>query len=347
MADRLLDVPGAEPVRRELLLDALDYYRQFVAEAHDDPQLRHELALAHFKSGVIAGRLGLAADAIAEYQAAQQLLAELVAVKPTSADFRAQLAVTHNNLALLLAGRGDVDAARKHYTAAITIQQRLADQDPGNPSFASQLAESQANLGMLLDQIGDAAAAEGALRRACDVLRPLAESRPDEPKYARNLAIACNNLSYVLRKRDPMAAETAAREAIAILEPLAANHPGEIQYQDDLALCYNNLAALESQSQRLDEAIEWHHRAIALQERLGAKGAGRGAAPQRSGGQLQQSGRGVLPRQSHRRCGRRVRRGSRAARHAGRRLSERTGVSQLAGGPVEQSGAGAGRCRAA
>ena len=65
MADRLLDMPGAETVRRDLFVGALKYYRQFVADAGDDPQLRHELALAHFKSGVIAGRLGFATDAIA------------------------------------------------------------------------------------------------------------------------------------------------------------------------------------------------------------------------------------------------------------------------------------------
>jgi tetratricopeptide (TPR) repeat protein len=121
---------------------------------------------------------------------------------------------------------------------------------------------------MLLDQVGEAAAAEGALRRAVAILRPLAESLTTEPKYARNLAIACNNLSFVLRKRDTAEAESVAREAIAILEPLAERHPNQVQYQDDLALCYNNLAALESHQRRLDEAIDWHDRAIALQERL-------------------------------------------------------------------------------
>ncbi len=160
MADRLSDVPGAETVRRDLLVGALKYYRQFMADAGHDPQFRHELALAHFKSGVIAGRLGFATDAIREYQAAQTLLAELVKSEPNAGQTSDQLAVTHNNLALLLAGRGDVDAARRHYTAAINIQKRSAEQHADEPVFAGQLAESQANLGMLLDQTGEAAAAE-------------------------------------------------------------------------------------------------------------------------------------------------------------------------------------------
>jgi tetratricopeptide (TPR) repeat protein len=268
MADRLSDVPGAETIRRDLLVGALKFYRQFMNDAGHDPQFRRELALAHFKSGVIAGKLGFAKEAIREYQAAEVLLAELANSDPEKGQTSAHLAVTHNNLALLLVGRGDINAARKHYAAAIRIQRQLVEKHGDQPAYAGQLAESEANFGMLLDQAGDSAAAEQALRTAVNLLRPLAESRPKEPKYARNLAIACNNLSYVLRKRNVVGADSAAREAVDILQQLVDGDPGEIQYQDDLALCYNNLAALESHAQRLPEAIEWHRRAIALQEQL-------------------------------------------------------------------------------
>src|SRR5690606_12480247 len=49
LVDRLAEIPGAEPVRRQLLVDTLQYYRAFVAEAASDPALRHDLAIAHFK----------------------------------------------------------------------------------------------------------------------------------------------------------------------------------------------------------------------------------------------------------------------------------------------------------
>ncbi|MEX0611947.1 MAG: serine/threonine-protein kinase [Pirellulales bacterium] len=268
LADRLMEVPGTERVRRDLLVDTLGYYRQFMQEAGNDPELRHELALAHFKSGVIAAKLGAIQPAIAEYQAAQKLLAEPSTTGSARAEQRAQLALTHNNLGLLLASRGEVDGAREQYAAAIAIQQRLVEQHADNPIFASQLSESEANSAMLLDQLGDVAGAERSLRRAVDVLRPLAESRPDELKYARNLAIACNNLSFVLRKHDMHEAQNAAREAITILERLTKQHSGSAAYLGDLALCYNNMAALQSQRQRVSEAIDWHAKAIGLQERL-------------------------------------------------------------------------------
>jgi serine/threonine protein kinase len=270
LADRLLEIPGAEPVRQELLIKTLRYYRQFVSDAGDDPTLRRELALAHFKSGVIAAKLGATSDAITAYETAQRLLAELLS-SDTKGESHSNLAVAHNNLALLLAARGDVARARREFDAAITIQKQLAAQHATDPVFRGQLAESQANLGMLFDQIGDATEAERSLRAAVDVLRPLADSRATEPKYARNLAIACNNLSFVLRKSNAAAADRHARDAVAILSRLSIQHPAEVQFQDDLALCYNNLAALAGASGRLDESIEWHLKAGSIYERLTRK----------------------------------------------------------------------------
>ena len=270
LADSLLEIPGAESVRRETLLETLRYYRQFTTDAGNDPQLRHELALAHFKSGVIAAKLGDAAHAIAEYQAAQDLLGELAANDPSHTEVAAELAIAHNNQALLLAAAGKVDEARREYASAIEIQKRLAAKHPGDPAVAGQLAESQANFGMLLDQTGAAVGAEKSLQAAVAALRPLAVSHANEPRHAHHLAVALNNLSYVLRKRDAGAARDALREAIAILQPIAAGHPDKVQYQDDLALCLNNLAAIES-NKDLTGAIASHSKAIAVQEQLARK----------------------------------------------------------------------------
>jgi serine/threonine protein kinase/tetratricopeptide (TPR) repeat protein len=268
LADRLQEIPGSESLRRDLLVDTLGYYRQFAADAGNDATLRGDLALAHFKSGAITAKLGAANEALAEYEAARELLADLAAAEPNNAEPRVQLAVTHNNVGLLLAARGDLEQARHQYNRAIEIQQRLVDENASTPAFAASLAESQANLGMLLEQSGDTTGAERSLRAAVDVLRPLAGSRDGEPKYTRNLAIACNNLSYVLRRHDVAAAETASREAIELLEQLTQKSPGEMEYLDDLALCYNNLAALEGQKERNGPAIDWHQRAIAIQEQM-------------------------------------------------------------------------------
>ncbi len=268
MADRLVEVPGSEPVRQQLLADTLRFYRQFIKQAVDDPKLQHELSLAYFKSGVIEAKLGNTAQAVKEYAATQELFEKLTASDPANDQLLSQLALTHNNLAILAAARRDNAEARLRYEEAIRVQHRLADEHPDKPAYAAQLAESQSNLGMLLDAEGDPAAAETALAEAVALLRPLVAAKDAEPRYARNLSIAANNLSYVLAKRDPAAAERASREAVRMLEQLSDSDPHSDRYQDDLALCYNNLAALLSRTGRAADAIEWHHRAVALQEQL-------------------------------------------------------------------------------
>ena len=267
MADRLVEVPGSESVREQLLADTLKFYRHFIERAADDPKLLHQLALAHFKSGVIKAKLGSTDQAVTEYTDAQALLEDLVSAAPDNDKLLSQLALTHNNLAILAAARRDQIEARNRFEQAIHMQRQLAANNPGEPDYAAQLAESQSNFGMLLDAQGDTDSAEIALTEAVRLLRPLV-NRKDADRYARNLSIAANNLSYLLAKRDPAAAERASREAVQILERLSSAEPTRDRYQDDLALCYNNLAALLSRTGRAADAIGSHTRAIALQEQL-------------------------------------------------------------------------------
>ncbi len=270
-SDRLSEFPGAEGVRRDMLLDTLKYYHQFAQDAGNDPNLRQETALAHFRSAVIAAKLGAVDDAIREYKAAQQLLQETLGANGTGVDLRGQLALSHNNLGLLYAGRSDWKSARSEYESAIAIQTELVAKQRDDAALASQLAESQANLGLLLDQVGDAAGAERSLRSAVAVLRGVFDAQGTHAKSAHDLAIAYNDLSFVLRSRDAEAAEQASREAIAALEHAPRQgEPGD-EYQDDLALCYNNLATLESQKGDWREAIASHERAIDLQTQLARK----------------------------------------------------------------------------
>lgn len=268
MADRLVEVPGSEPYRQKLLADTRRFYQHFIEQASDDPNLKHELALAHFKSGVIDAKLGKTGPAVTEYASAQALLEQLVADSPANEELRSQLALAHNNLAILATSRRDYIEARSRYEQAIHMQRQLADDHPDVPAYSAQLGESQSNFGMLLDAQGDSVGAVNALSEAVSLLRPLVTGKQTEPRYARNLSIAANNLSFVLSKTDPVAAERAMLEAVKILEQLSAAEPNRDRYQDDLALCYNNLAALLSRTGRAADAIEWHSHAAALQEQL-------------------------------------------------------------------------------
>ena len=286
--------------------------------------------LAHFKSAAIAARLGAVNDAIKEYESSQQVFEELIHADPTRLEPRAQLALSHNNLGLLYAGRSEADRARAEYLKAIEIQKRLVQEHADDPIVAGQLAESEANLGLLLDQAGESKGAEQSLRAAIQVLRPLADANSNQPKLSRDLAIACNNLSFVLRTRDPAAADVASQEAIQILERLAKPATTGSDYQDDLALCYNNRAALQIQKGDWKAAIESHQQAIALAGKDGAKSPA--VVRYRSDLAISLNNLGM----AYCRAGKSAEadaafgRGPRSVRHPGRRLPRRTRLSQFA-----------------
>lgn len=268
LADQLAGTPGTEPMQRQLLADTERYYREFINQAASDPQLRHESALAQFKRGVIAAKLGDPSDAIQKYHVALDALESLVREQPGDPIVRAHVALVNNNLAIMAAAQRDLGEARTRYEEAIDILSELHAADPNNTEAAAQLAECRSNLGMLYDSIGDRETAERLLNEAVAGLRPLVVRDDASTRHARNLSMAANNLSYVLAKQDPAAAERASREAVVILERLATDGQNAGLYQGDLALCYNNLAALLSRNGRVAEAIEWHARAANLQEQL-------------------------------------------------------------------------------
>jgi serine/threonine protein kinase len=56
--NELLSVPGLQPLRRDLLISALDFYQEFAAEKADDPALQVELAGASYRIGRIQRELG-------------------------------------------------------------------------------------------------------------------------------------------------------------------------------------------------------------------------------------------------------------------------------------------------
>ena len=52
--DRLLNVPGLQPIRRQLLDSAREFYQKFLDEKHDDPTVIAELGRAYLRLANIA-----------------------------------------------------------------------------------------------------------------------------------------------------------------------------------------------------------------------------------------------------------------------------------------------------
>ena len=218
LADQLQDTPGTEQLRQSLLLETLQYYRDFASQIEGQLDVQDQLAMTHLKSGVVTAKLGANRKAMAEYQAAQQILQQLLEEEPDDARLKSQLALSRNNMALLFAAKGNVESAQREYEQAIEAQAELVESEPDDLKFSSQLADSHLNLGTLFGQSGRPSAAVDSLHQAIDILHNVHQSAPENLGYARSLAMAYNNLGYLQRKTDTVSALNSANQAVALLE---------------------------------------------------------------------------------------------------------------------------------
>lgn len=268
LADQLQDTPGTEQLRQDLLLETLQYYRDFASQIDGQLDVQDQLAMTHLKSGAVTAKLGAHRKAMSEYQAAQQILQQLLDEEPENAHLKSQLALSRNNMALLFAAAGEIDSAEGEYKQAIASQRELVESQPDNLHFASQLAESHLNLGTLLGQTDRLTEALESLNQAIEILHNAHQAAPKNLGYGRSLAMAYNNLGYLQRKTDANSAMKSASQAVALLERVCQTSKATQDHLSDLSLCYGNLAAIQNAADKTDEAIQSYQRAIALRESL-------------------------------------------------------------------------------
>ncbi len=215
----LLQAPGQQPLRHELLRRGLAYYQDFLARRGDEPALRAEVAAAWFRVGKIQMLIGPLAEAAAAYERAVNIGEELLAAGPESADVRAQLARSYaaSGWCLRLANRYDDALCRLDRAAA------LADGLPeGHPRRAFLAGVTLATRGAVLAQLGDPAGACLAAGQA-DGWYARAGQEPNT-RLARGLNLLFLGQTLRDRKRSAEAAD-AVRTARGYFEALAAE-PG-------------------------------------------------------------------------------------------------------------------------
>lgn len=267
-AQRLGDIPGTEPLRRELLGDTWRYYRQFIQRAAQDPSLQTGLAVAHFKSAEILERLGEPSEALQSYEQAATVLHELSRDPAATNDTRTKLAMCYNNIGLLRASCGETQAALEAYQKAISLQEELAAGRPAGLAHERDLALTLGNIGLLHGQTGEIQDAWTYYERAIQIQERLLERQPDDATLRRRLAGTYNNVSFLYQTADPAKALEFSSRSLAILRPLATAGTTDGTAESDLGLALNNHGSLLARSRQLDAARKCYTEAVEVYERL-------------------------------------------------------------------------------
>jgi serine/threonine protein kinase/tetratricopeptide (TPR) repeat protein len=225
----LLRVPGLQPLRRDLLIKGLKFYRDYLKEHGNDPTLRADLAAAHLRVGKVYRELASwseAHKALGEARALYETLVsthpeeryldhladcylargefanavatweKLVSANPLSARLKRNLGQAYNEQAVGYFNSGKFSEALATHYAALTIREGLVKNEPDNPEDQSNLGATLNNIGVLLSQKEHHKEALLMYRRAAAHQAVAFSRSPQTTLYGRFLAINYTNVAH-------------------------------------------------------------------------------------------------------------------------------------------------------
>jgi tetratricopeptide (TPR) repeat protein len=265
----LANVPHMTPVRRQLLEDALRFYRRFLRRRGSDAEVRRETARAYRRLGDIGLLLGRHAQAGKDYLRAIALQEKLSAEYPGVPAYRQDLEASHTNRGHFLRETRQPAKAEGAFRHALALAKQLAADFPGVPAHRKELADRHFNLGTLLSEVGRPGEAEKCYAEALRLQEKLVTEFPNEAELRVGLARSFSNLGLLLQDRGrPGQAEKALRRSIAARLTVRGARAETPEYRFDLANSYNALGVVLWGQDRLREAEDEFRKAARIQRRL-------------------------------------------------------------------------------
>lgn len=263
----LLDVPGLQPLRKNLLEAALRFYREFAAVRAKDPVALADLAVTYLRVAEIYHATDRNDDAIAAVDSALSVIDRLHGEFPDDKSHHRRLAGFWKGSRRLQSGTTMPKNPRAAFASLdrlIDTMQTLATENPDEPRFRSDVAALCLRTGDLLSSDDQKLAAVKYFEKSKAVLEELVRDQPNVPEHRADLArvdeYVAASLPFVGREQD---AETASRHALSLRQQLVVELPNVPQYRADLVISLVKCAGILGQrepamaEELLEQACEW------------------------------------------------------------------------------------------
>jgi serine/threonine protein kinase/tetratricopeptide (TPR) repeat protein len=252
--ERLLDEPGFQPLRQDLLRGALDYHRRLVAAVGENPRVRRQLARSHFRIGLHSHALGLHDEALRSFQDARLLYEALLREQPSEPDLERELVLTLGNLANLARGRQPADEVLRRQEEVVTRLTELLRRDPGDLDLQSHLARACTNRAALQTDLGLLPEALRSHQQAFDLRAKLVSSRKFALEDVYDLSSSHDHLGQVNQVLgNYRQAEHWYRLARDLRRRLLKQAP-HLEWQRGLAASLHQFGQLQAETGRPEEA---------------------------------------------------------------------------------------------
>jgi serine/threonine-protein kinase len=267
---KLLNVPGLQPLRKDLLESARAYYEEFLRDHGDDRSVRAEAAEAWYRVGFVTMQVGRTTDALDAFRKAVMMYEALSRGYPDEARYSYKLARSLNDLAHQQGELGRRDEWVRAHEQATEIFESVARRHPDVAEYQKELAISCQRLSRCRFREGRDAEALRLCERSRDLLETLVRRWPDVVDYHTRLATSYEMLGTIqsleLRQEDEALRSYALalenQEAVVRLEPDVPDH------QVGLARGYGTQAALQHKIGRVTEALASHRRTREIAARV-------------------------------------------------------------------------------
>jgi serine/threonine protein kinase/tetratricopeptide (TPR) repeat protein len=299
---RLKNLPGMQPVRKELLESALNYYQGFVARHGDDPALKSDLADACSRLAGILEQVGSTREALKIHQQAGRLLADLHRSRHQDRKLTLDLAAHYRALAGLQRRLNDREAALASLDRAYDVLLTISPQDPRRTTSVRVLGGySHGNVRMhvsgdktILQAFADVLNDKGAIRQARHpaeaidyytqalfIRQSLLRNQPyragstARARYEHDLARQWSLLGGPYAEQHMRAAALQyQREARNYLEHVLRAYPDYPRLEEikrDLAAIHESMADLHAARNEVKPALELYPKALDYRERQAAE----------------------------------------------------------------------------
>ena len=234
----LLDVPGLQPLRKELLEAALRFYEGFATERKNDPAALADLAVTYMRVAEICHVTDRNDDAIAAIDKALDTIDRLRREFPNDRAHHRKLAGFWKGHRRAQSGTEmpkNPQAALASLVRLIDTMQILATENPDELRFRSDIAALCFRTGDLLISFHQADAGVKYFERSQVILEELVRDRPNVPEHRADLARVYQYLGSSL----PIVGygldgEAASHKALSLREQLVAELPNVPQHRADL-----------------------------------------------------------------------------------------------------------------
>jgi serine/threonine protein kinase/tetratricopeptide (TPR) repeat protein len=266
--DRRLAAHGLEPLRRDLLRSAGQFYERFVKQ-DQKAVLRYDNAWAKFRLASINDEIAPPAEAIASYEQAAQTFRDLSQTEgPLGQASRDGLLMCTINLSNLYDRIGQRLKGQATLAEALELAQSLLKQYPNSAPIQNHLGRCFGMQGSRALDAGDLAQARKAYGDEIRVREQIVASQ-NKQTYQLELAGAYRNLAIVEERSEHLAdAHHLLDQSVSLDRKLVRENADDGFLQHTLAQSLAQLGDLEAREGRDDEARRTYREAVEIRGTL-------------------------------------------------------------------------------